>query len=52
MYKYPSQSKQVGRDWNYKKLLYINNSFAFSTEQAFFIAAAAIEVIRLLTFLT
>lgn len=32
-------------------ILYTNNSFDFSREQAFFIAVAAIEVIRLLTFL-
>lgn len=31
--------------------IYINNSFVFSMEQGFFIAAAAIEVMRLLTFL-
>ncbi len=30
----------------------MNNSFAFSTEQTFFNAAAAMEIIRPLTFLT
>ena len=41
----------LNRGMSKQKLLYRNNSFAFSTEQAFFIAAAAIEVMRLLTFL-
>ena len=48
---YPSQSNIGWEGYIIMPIIYINNSFAFSTEQAFFIAAAAIEVIRLLTFL-